>query len=73
LHLPVTAAPPDPLGIANVSGFYGPGSWAAWFLTGAASWLRIVRRDERNFDLNTWLFFAGTNWAAGTFSGRSIP
>jgi len=64
LHLPVTAAPPDPLGIGNVSGFYSPGGWAAWFLTGAAAWLRIARRDQRSFNLNTWLFLCGTNWAA---------
>jgi hypothetical protein len=27
----------DPLGIQNVSGFYGPGSWIAWYLTLATS------------------------------------
>jgi hypothetical protein len=64
LYLPVTALPPDPLGIAQVSGFYGPGAWAAWFLTIIAAWCRILRGSEEKFDLNTWLFLLGMNWAA---------
>src|SRR5690349_14987992 len=47
LYLPVTASPPDRLGIAQVSGFYGPGAWAAWFLTGVAAWWRILRRSKK--------------------------
>ncbi|KAH7323503.1 hypothetical protein BKA65DRAFT_555185 [Rhexocercosporidium sp. MPI-PUGE-AT-0058] len=33
-------------GIDKVSGFYGPGSWAAWLLTGAACCLSRLLRDE---------------------------
>jgi hypothetical protein len=64
LFLPVTTAPPDPLGITQVSGFYGPGAWAAWFLTIVASWVRIFRKSKERVDLNTALFLLGTNWAA---------
>jgi hypothetical protein len=78
LHLLVTSNPPDPLGIAKVSGLYGPGGWAAWFLLGLASWLRILRKDDDWFDLNTWLFLLFTNWAAidvfrGIHALRSVP
>jgi hypothetical protein len=64
LFLPVTAAPPDPLGISNVSGFYGPGAWAAWFLTIVGAWVRVLRGSEEKVDMNTALFLFGTNWAA---------
>ncbi|KAJ5365178.1 hypothetical protein N7517_008064 [Penicillium concentricum] len=62
--LPVTSEQPDALGIGNVSGFYGPGSWAAWFISIVASWCRLLRVSEDRFDPNTWLFLLGTNWAA---------
>ncbi|RFU25614.1 hypothetical protein B7463_g10728, partial [Scytalidium lignicola] len=64
LFLPVTAAPPDTLGIANVSGFYGPGAWASWFLTIVGAWVQVLRRSEEKVDVNTALFLLGTNWAA---------
>jgi len=64
LFLPVTTSPPDPLGISQVSGFYGPGAWAAWFLTIVASWVRIFRKSEEKVDPNTALFLLGANWAA---------
>ncbi|KAF2490013.1 hypothetical protein BU16DRAFT_531375 [Lophium mytilinum] len=32
MQLPIHPTPPDPLGIAQVSGFYGPGAWAAFIL-----------------------------------------
>jgi hypothetical protein len=64
LYLPVTTAPPDPLGIATVSGVYGPGTWAGWFLTLVAAWWRIFRASEEKLDPNTWAFLFGCNWAA---------
>lgn len=78
VYLDVTSEPPDVLGIGNVSGFYGPGSWAGWFLSIVASWWRLIRASEERFDPNTWLFLLGTNWAAvGLFRGvrmaQSIP
>ncbi|KAJ5445952.1 hypothetical protein N7491_002034 [Penicillium cf. griseofulvum] len=78
VYLAVTSEPPDVLGIGNVSGFYGPGSWAAWFISVVASWWRIIRISEESFDPNTWLFLLGTNWAVvGLFRGirmaQSIP
>jgi hypothetical protein len=63
LHIPLQTAPPDPIGFAQVSGFYGPGTWAGWFLTLCASWVRLVR-NKPGFDLNTWLYLLGMNWAA---------
>src|SRR2546429_5716717 len=41
IYLAVSATPPDPLGIANVSGFYGPGAWPTWFLSVCGSWLHL--------------------------------
>lgn len=78
VYLEVIPKPPDVLGIGNVSGFYGPGSWAGWFLSIVASWWRLIRVSEERFDPNTWLFLLGTNWAAvGLFRGvriaQSIP
>jgi hypothetical protein len=63
LHIPVQTALPDPIGFAHVSGFYGPGTWAGWFLTLCASWVHLFR-DKPGFDLNTWLYMLGMNWAA---------
>jgi hypothetical protein len=55
LYLHVTPSPPDILGISNISGVYGPGAWAAWFLTGVAAWYRIFTRSEEKIDVNTWV------------------
>ena len=60
----MTTAAPDLLGIANISGVYGPGAWAAWFITGFAAWWRIFARSEEKMDVNTWAFLFGINWAA---------
>ena len=78
VYLDITSEPPHVLGIGNVSGFYGPGSWAGWLLSIVASWWRLIRASEERFDPNTWLFLLGTNWAAvGLFRGvrmaQSIP
>jgi hypothetical protein len=62
--LPITGEEPDPLGIADVSGFYGPGTWAGWFVTVVAAWWGIVTMSHWKFDPNTWLFLLGMNWAA---------
>ncbi|KAH6700672.1 hypothetical protein BKA61DRAFT_582636 [Leptodontidium sp. MPI-SDFR-AT-0119] len=64
LYLNVTTSPPDPLGIENVSGIYGPGAWSAWFITGVAAWWRIITRSEKKIDVNTWVFLFGINWSA---------
>jgi hypothetical protein len=63
LHIPLSTAAPDPISFAHVSGFYGPGSWAAWLLTICASWIRLFR-EPRVFDVNMWLYLLGVNWAA---------
>ncbi|CZR60566.1 uncharacterized protein PAC_10462 [Phialocephala subalpina] len=64
LYLNVTTSAFDPLGIADISGVYGPGTWAAWFLTGVVAWLRIIIHSEKKLDPNTWAFLLGINWAA---------
>ncbi|KAF8846821.1 hypothetical protein BDZ45DRAFT_699692 [Acephala macrosclerotiorum] len=64
LYLNVTTLTPDPLGIANVSGVYGQGAWAAWFLTGTAAWWKIIKQSEDKVDSNTWVFLFGINWTA---------
>lgn len=78
LYIPVTTDPPDILGIAEISGFYGPGPWSAWVITIAASWRRIRQGSEERIDPNTWAFLLGINWAAlelwrGIYDERHIP
>ena len=63
-NLLITSAPPDPLGIGEIGEMYGPGSWMAWWLAGAASVIRSATLDQRAVDPNTWLFLLCTNWAA---------
>ncbi|ORY14426.1 hypothetical protein BCR34DRAFT_646411 [Clohesyomyces aquaticus] len=64
LNLNTTASVPDPLGIARVNGFYGPGTWASWQLAIATSWYNIFwNPNSRNvYDLIPYLLM--TNWAA---------
>ena len=42
LYLPLSTDAPDLLGFASVNGFYGPGSWAAFFLAICASWISLI-------------------------------
>ncbi|KAJ5663977.1 hypothetical protein N7507_004708 [Penicillium longicatenatum] len=53
LYLPVTTVEPDSLGMAEISGLFGPGSWSGWFLTLVASWWQIIRVSEEPTDSNT--------------------
>ncbi|KAF2184550.1 hypothetical protein K469DRAFT_688567 [Zopfia rhizophila CBS 207.26] len=62
VHLQLNTSSPDPIGFANVSGIYGPGTWAGWFLTLCASWHNL--EEHCGFDPNTWLYLAGLNWAS---------
>jgi len=64
LYIPAPATAPDPIGIAKISGRYGSGTWAAWFLTIMGAWLTIFRASEAKVDGNTWSYLIGTNWAA---------
>ena len=66
IFLPLSTQPPDHLGFANVSGFYGPGAWTGWFLTIAASWLHLFRARDGGggTETNLWTFLALLNWAA---------
>lgn len=67
LTLQVSAESPDSLGMGYVSGFYGSGTWSAWFLTIIGSWFRTLygeTPDTKKFDSNTWAFLLGMNWAA---------
>ncbi|KAF2821932.1 hypothetical protein CC86DRAFT_94033 [Ophiobolus disseminans] len=63
LHATGTTALDDVFGIANVSGFYGPGAWAAWFLTVLTSWHATIRGDETH-NLHHIGYLLYTNWAA---------
>jgi hypothetical protein len=49
--------------IVQISGFYGPGAWAAWFITLMASWLPI-RRDDYSHNLHYISYALYMNWAA---------
>ncbi|KAK5655541.1 hypothetical protein OQA88_5472 [Cercophora sp. LCS_1] len=69
--------PPDLLGFAQVSGFYGPGAWAAWFIVVIASWVHILFHNQhgnRKLDVNLWIYLLVLNWAAIDLfiQGRSI-
>jgi hypothetical protein len=64
LYIAVTTAAPDLIGISKVNGWYGPGAWAAWFLTIVGSWCGLLRGSNAKIDLNTGAFLAGMNWAA---------
>jgi len=67
MDLPLTVDPPDTLGFAKVSGLYGSGTWAAWALTIAASWIHIIFHDcrgKKKLDLNLWVYLLGLNVAA---------
>lgn len=70
LNLPTSPSrdSPDPLGILTVSGIYGPGNWAGWFLTTVASWLAIFRpaieRDTEGIHHDMIMHILFTNWAA---------
>jgi hypothetical protein len=74
LNLPVTDKDPDPFSISKISGFYGPGAWAGWFLTLCASWYSILTRwskCKRTHDILMHLVF--TNWAAIDLVRRLRP
>ncbi|ORY14707.1 hypothetical protein BCR34DRAFT_585668 [Clohesyomyces aquaticus] len=62
MHLQLNTSAPDPIGFGSVSGFYGPGAWAGWFLTLCASWTRVSSTE--GFDATTWLYLLGMDWAA---------
>ncbi|KAJ5658305.1 uncharacterized protein N7484_001954 [Penicillium longicatenatum] len=64
LYLPVTTVEPDSLGMVEISGLFGPGSWSGWFLTLVASWWQIIRVSEEPTDPNTVACLFWTNWAA---------
>lgn len=67
LHLSIPPTPADPLGISKISGFYGNGTWASWFLTLASSWHGIVFEPASSsvrdvLDVLGHMLY--TNWAA---------
>ncbi|KAF2462534.1 uncharacterized protein BDR25DRAFT_308256 [Lindgomyces ingoldianus] len=62
--LPVSGVGDDPLGIAQVSGFYGPGTWSAWYSTIIAAWIQLLVQPKRTLDPNSWFYILGMNWAA---------
>jgi hypothetical protein len=65
LPLPLSSEYPDPLGLSEVSGFYGPGTWAVWTITVFASWLGLLSGGaDKGFDANTWTYLLGLQWAA---------
>ncbi|KAH6713403.1 hypothetical protein BKA61DRAFT_691251, partial [Leptodontidium sp. MPI-SDFR-AT-0119] len=63
MHLQLNTSSPDPIGFGNVSGFYGPGAWAAWFLTLCASWINILGY-KRGFDSSTFMYLIAINGSA---------
>lgn len=60
------SGPGDPFSLATVNGFYGPGSWAAWYLSGLTSRVVINRNDyTRDFHIIANLLY--TSWATIDF------
>ncbi|OCK82609.1 hypothetical protein K432DRAFT_215740 [Lepidopterella palustris CBS 459.81] len=64
LFLSISSTPPDLLGMSQVNGIYGPGSWAGWYITIVASWFRLSVDPKGKLDPNTWTYLLGINWAA---------
>jgi hypothetical protein len=56
----------DPLGMFQVSSWYWPGSWAAWFLTICGSWLHLWIDNNAGsmLDVNAWMYLAFAQWTA---------
>jgi hypothetical protein len=52
-----------PTCIQNVSGFYGPGSCIAWYLTLATSWVAVIK-DDHSTNLHHIGYLLYANWAA---------
>jgi len=51
--------------MSQVSSWYGPGTWGAWFLTLCGSWVHIfVDHHDSPVDLDAWSYLAYANWAA---------
>jgi hypothetical protein len=53
----------DTFGVQGVSGFYGPGSWIAYTLTLATSWVAVIRNDQSH-NLHHIGYLLYVNWAA---------
>jgi hypothetical protein len=70
-HIARATIKDDPLGITSVSGFYGPGSWIAWYLTLITSWIAVVRNDQSH-NLHQIGCLLYTNWAAIDVIRRSV-
>lgn len=62
--LSIPPPPQDPLGIALVSGFYGPGAWTGWLCAVLTSWYTIVQKPDGENVHDVFLHVAYTNWAA---------
>ncbi|KAF7680148.1 hypothetical protein GT037_001799 [Alternaria burnsii] len=58
--VPPEQALPD---FSQISGFYGPGAWAAWVITMVASWIPVVQGDYTH-NLHFIGYAIYTNWAA---------
>ncbi|KAG4441646.1 hypothetical protein IFR05_002853 [Cadophora sp. M221] len=63
MHLQLNTSSPDPIGFGNVSGFYGPGAWGAWFLTLCASWINLLGY-KCGFDSSTFMYLLAINGSA---------
>jgi hypothetical protein len=70
-HIARAMAADESLGINNVSGFYGPGSWIAWYLTLATSWVAVIRNDHSN-NLHHIGYLLYVNWAAIDVIRKSV-
>ncbi|CAN9186137.1 unnamed protein product [Alternaria alternata] len=57
-------ASPD---FSQISGFYGPGAWAAWVITMVASWIPVIQGDYAH-NLHFIGYALYTNWAAIDFT-----
>lgn len=52
-----------PSDFSQISGFYGPGAWAAWVITMIASWIPLIQGDDTH-NLHFLGYALYTNWAA---------
>lgn len=62
--LPISNIPPDPLGILQVSGFYGPGNWSGWFFLILTSTISVIQHPNSKKMHDILPHLLATNWAA---------
>ncbi|KAG9204735.1 hypothetical protein G6514_000519 [Epicoccum nigrum] len=62
-----TSGDSDPANVAAVSGFYGPGAWAAWICSLTSAWYTLLLQPKVGVSSDLVVSLLYTNWAAVEF------